>query len=283
MKNFKRVLCYASIVIGGIFFVIFLASIVGTWIIRSKVNNVVDDVFTLAIQVVEKPDEMITNTIDRRQKMQEGIANLSSEIERLGTEIENSPIILEAIDQLMGEQLIPTLEQVDQTSQELYANVSKLETTLEFLNLIPFFQEREGLLDSVSKFLNELLAGMDSLDSGFSTLQNNLSEKKSEVIQTAVTTLQQPLEKIDTELEESQTRLSDFQEKLDTIPAELATTQKNITQIVSIITIILTLVLIWLAVSQVMTILYSLGVVKSLSTKTSLPEVHDVVENTPDQ
>jgi chromosome segregation ATPase len=221
----------------------------------------------------------IGEMIDRRQTMQVAIADFSTALDNLGTQITNEPVVIQAIDQRMAGQLLPALEKLDSSGRQFYANLTEVESAVNSLNSTALFRNRTGALDELGNYLSEFTTSLEQLDANFTALETMWIDRKSETVQTVVTALKQPLIKIDTQLSNTQTRLENLQVRLGTLQDELETEQKSLLQTITFVAVVLTLILVWLATSQVLAFRYGWERFKPLHTAKPTPSDQVQAEN----
>ena len=264
-KQIKRFSALAAVALSILFLLVSLGGIVGVWLLRGQANRIVNSLFTAADASVASTSAKIDEMITRRQELRSGLDELSNEIEKLGSKVNQAPVVFMAIDELMNGKLSSALQKLDQSGRRLYGELARLEAAATTLNSTFLFRSQDGALDDLSATLTGLLDDLQQMDQDFQELETRLRERKADSVQTLVESAQSSLDPMYARLTRSETRLTNFRGKLDNLQARLETARMGIVGTINLVTIILTAVLAWLAVSQVLAARYAWAVFRSKS------------------
>ena len=264
-KQIKRFSALAAVALSILFLLVSLGGIVGVWLLRGQANRIVNSLFTAADASVASTSAKIDEMITRRQELRSGLDELSNEIEKLGSKVNQTPVVFMAIDELMNGKLSSALQKLDQSGRRLYGELARLEAAATTLNSTFLFRSQDGALDDLSATLTGLLDDLQQMDQDFQELETRLRERKADSVQTLVESAQSSLDPMYARLTRSETRLTNFRGKLDNLQARLETARMGIVGTINLVTIILTAVLAWLAVSQVLAARYAWEVYRSKS------------------
>lgn len=267
----KKILWYTTIVLCAIFMVFSLFGVAGVWIARAGANALVNGLFDAADQAVAATISNIDEMLARRQEVRDSLQELSGKVDDLGSQIEETPIILTAMDKLMDGKLSPALQKLDGAGRRLYTGLSKLDAAVTTLNQSMLFRNRDGLLDEVSENLDSTMNDLDQLNTDFGILRTGLRERREEAAGTLVETLQGPIERMDTRLAESQSRLEKLNSRLTAAQSRLDATRQGILQLILTLAVLLTVLMLWLVFTQYLAIRYALVRIHSAPAKTPEP------------
>ncbi len=266
-KQVKRFSALAAVVLSILFLLVSLGGIVGVWMLRTQANQMVNGLFDSANGTVTSTSAKIDEMIVRRQEMRSGLDELSNEIEKLGSKVNDVPVVFMAIDHLMNGKLFSALQKLDQSGRQLYGDLARLDAAVAALNSTVMFRSQDGALDDLSTTLTGLLDDFQQMDQDFQALETRLRDRKADTVQTLVASGQSLLDPMYARLTRSETRLTNLSGKLDDLQARLETTRAAILSTINLVTGILIAVLAWLAVSQVLAARYAWAVFRSKSSQ----------------
>jgi DNA repair exonuclease SbcCD ATPase subunit len=193
--------------------------------------------------------------------------DLSQQIATAAQQIEATPVVFEAIDQLMEGRLAPALEETDAAGRRLYANLARLDAAVTAMNSTFLFRNQEGALDELSAFLGSLLDDLQQLDRDFRRLESALLNRKSETVQALASSLQSAVEDMDARITKTQSRLEAVQTRLENLQTEMDAGRARLLNLITLLAVILTAVLVWLATSQVLAARYAWQVYREASAR----------------
>src|SRR5512138_3539693 len=101
----KRFLALTAIFFSILFLLLTLGGIVGVWMLRWQANRIVNGLFAAADASIASTSAKIDEMITRRQELRSGLDELSNEIEKLGSKVNEAPVVFMAIDELMNGRL----------------------------------------------------------------------------------------------------------------------------------------------------------------------------------
>lgn len=264
-KQVKRFSALAAVVLSILFLLVSLGGIIGVWMLRSQAYRIVNGLFDAADAPVASTSAKIDEMIVRRQELRSGLDELSNEIEKLGSKVNDTPVVFMAIDQLMEAKLSSALQKLDQSGRQLYGELARLDAAVIALNSTVMFRNRDGALDNLSTTLTGLLDDFQQMDQDFQVLETKLRERKADTVQTVVASAQSSLDPMYARLTRSEARLTNLLGKLNDLQARLEAARAGILGTINLITVILIAVLAWLAVSQVLAARYAWAVFRSKS------------------
>lgn len=252
----KRFLWLVAIILSITFLILSLAGVAGVWVARSYAYELVNDVFGGAEQARADASIQVKEVVAQRQALQDGLTELSLEINRISGKLEATPVVFLALDELLDGKLVPAITKLDQAGRQIYADLADLDAAVTALNSISIFS-RPDALDDVSAFLDRLLADLQKLNSDFRALELALRERKSETIEAIFAPSQELIAQLDEEIEASETRWRDLDAALDELQIVIEQTRADLLRLLSMLAILLTAVLAWLAISQYLAARYA--------------------------
>ncbi len=252
----KRFLWLVAIILSIAFLILSLAGIAGVWVARSYANELVYDVFDGAEQARAGASAQVKEVVAQRQALQDGLTELSLEIERISGDLEATPVVFMALDELLDGKLAPALTKLDQAGRQIYADLAGLDAAVTALNNISIFSQPDAL-DEVDVFLDRLLADLNKVNSDFRALELALRERKSETIEAIFAPSLTLIAQLDAEIEDSETRWRDLDATLDELQVVIKETRADLLRRLTLLAIALTAILIWLVISQYLAARYS--------------------------
>lgn len=245
----KRILWMVAVVLSVVFLALSLAGIAGVWVARSYANELVTDVFDGAEKARAGASAQVKEIVAQRQAFQNGLSELSQEIERISGELETTPVVFMALDELLDGKLAPALTKLHQAGRQIHADLAGLDAAVTALNNISIFSQPDAL-DEVDVFLDRLLADLDKLNSDFRALELVLRERKSETLEAIFGPSFNLIDQLDAEIEDSETRWRDLDATLGELQVVIVETRADLIRQLTWLAIALTATLFWLATSQ---------------------------------
>ena len=123
----KRFLWLVAIILSITFIILSLAGIAGLWVARSYAYGVVNDVFDGAEQARADASIQVKEVVAQRQALQDGLTELSLEIDRISGKLESTPVVFLALDDLLDGKLVPAITKLDQAGRQIYADLAGLD------------------------------------------------------------------------------------------------------------------------------------------------------------
>jgi hypothetical protein len=262
----KRILWLVTVILSIVFLVLSLAGIPGVWMARASSQRLVNNVFGSAEHARAGASSRVAEGIAERQALRTGLDGLSIEVEKFGRQLESTPVVFLAIDQLLDGKLAPTLTELDLIGRQVYADLSNLDTAVTTLNNISIFSQRQGVLDDFELFLERLLTDIEKTEDDFRALERALRERKAETIQAITTPSQMAIAQMDEDISESQARWQDMQGVLDQLQLELEASRTDALRLITLLAVLLTAVLAWLAFSHLLAARYAWNAYQQLET-----------------
>jgi hypothetical protein len=255
---YKRVLGIVVIVISIIVLIVSLGGVVGTWVVRSDVIRVVDEVVTQVDTALQRAEDGLGQVNNQLDQTRSNISTLNTTINTIGDNAEENSVILQAIDQIAGTSLAPTVDNLQKAANDLYDKVVEVNSKVETLSLIPLFSGEGGVLDKVSNMLTGVQEAMQSL----ANFSQAVSDTKSSITQKTVEVLTTPLNSLDNTLQNIQTAATEVQQKLGDLQTSVASFQSTVIFWLNIGAVLMTLLLLWIALSQYSLILHGWAMFK---------------------
>jgi hypothetical protein len=198
-------------------FLISVSGIAGLWIARSYARSAVIDVTNVTTKTLTAVNNGLgrvnTQVQDARQKLtqvNDAAANLGNRIQA------NSPLV-DKFNQLVNNNLAPSLAKVSTTASAVHDAVVSLNSKLEVLNRLPNLQ--------IPTLTNQLSAVSDraqQAQTAVQDLQTSLADVKAGLVTTVVAAVTQRTARIDA-------ALAQIQDTVNTYQATVARTQQRVT------------------------------------------------------
>lgn len=145
------------------------------------------------------------------------------------------------------------------TATEVRELVVRLDSTLELLNKMPPFRDRDGILDKASAVLDNVQAASQSM----ADLRQGVQDRKSNAVQGGVALLTAPLNRLNTVLSNAKTAVAGIQQSLTNAQTAIAQAKANVMRAVNLAVIVSTVLLIWLVLSQVSFFMHGMDMAKA--------------------
>jgi predicted PurR-regulated permease PerM len=243
----KKTLAILLMIISLIFFIGALVGLGGTWIIRAKLLNIVDNTTTLAneaiVSLVASTDEVNTGIT----QIQTNITNIDTMLGTIGTKVDENNSTVAAIDGLVNTDLIPPMESLVTTTSAFHDQVVALTSILEVMDQIPPFNAKLEVLDKAKTVAENI----NLASQGIQDLKNALIDKKTGLTDKTIFILTTPLDRASSSITDTKDILTEVQQPLSDIQAALSTFQSSVTAAATAVSVFLTVVLAWLALSQI--------------------------------
>jgi DNA repair exonuclease SbcCD ATPase subunit len=246
LNVFQRVLLWVAIVIGGLFFLLGLAGIIGVWAVNTPVTNTL-----LAIL------QPIDNTLQRLEVVSGEAARALSEtsaslddadqrVAELGQGLAETNLVREALNQILDVDLEQEVSDARQSAQSIYDTVVAVEETVNAINAIPFVSvEVPG-----SSQMAEIRTGMEEMAASADELRQENQRRREERAENLVTAITNPLNRLQDRVDELQTRMDNSEARFGQAVERMDALQSAVPRWIDIASIIGTLLLAWLMFSQ---------------------------------
>jgi prefoldin subunit 5 len=255
---FKRVLGIVVIVISILVLIISLGGVVGTWVVRADVARLVENVVSQTDAALQRAEDGVSRLNNQLDQTGSNISTITTTINTIGDQVEANNVILQAIDQIAGTSLVPALENLQTTANDLYDKLVAVNSKVETLSQIPPFRGKGDVLDKASNVLTGLQEALQNL----ANFRQAVSDAKSSVTQKTVAVLTAPLNRLNNTLQTIQTAITGVQQTLGDLQTSLATFQTTVISWLNIAAILITLLLLWIALSQYSLILHGWAMFK---------------------
>jgi hypothetical protein len=243
----KRILGIVVMVISVLVMIACLVGIVSVWVLRSEVDHLVTNVATVADTAVQRGQSVAGRLDTRLTTAQTSVQSATTTVTNAGAKAEDAPLALLAIEQITNKDLSPAVDELTSSAGDLRDLIARLDGTLEVLNKLPRFSNREGILDKALVLLDNVQAVSQSV----ADLRQGVQDRKSAAVQSGVALLSAPLNRLSTALTSAQTAVQGVQQRLTDARTSIAQMKSNVMRAVNIGVLVATLFLIWLVLSQV--------------------------------
>jgi len=231
-----------------------LASLVGTrW-----VNRTATDVTLKAFTVIEMGVGVIDTGVERVKNLvatgRTEVQLAGQTIEGLGHRLEENGPVLIALNNRLGAQLAPTVQEIGKALAPIQSTLVTVNSVLQIANTIPFVQERAPEL---ARFEPTLIAiegiSTDTRQAG-DILRAIAVDQKSQLTQEAIGELTTITTRIDNRFGEVQSTIVGIQNEVNVLQYNLAARKSRLLLTYNLVTLAVTLLLIWLIYSQIVVI-----------------------------
>jgi hypothetical protein len=214
-----RILVTLLMLLAVLGFISSVAGIAGVWVARSYARSAVIDVTSVTTKTLTVVNNGLgrvnTQVQDARQKLtqvNDAAANLGNRIQA------NSPLV-DKFNQLVNNNLAPSLAKVSTTASAVHDAVVSLNSKLEVLNRLPNIQipTLTSQLSAVSDRAQEAQAAVQDM-------RTSLTDVKAGLVTTVVAAVTQRTARIDT-------ALARIQDTVNTYQATVTRTQQRVTAI----------------------------------------------------
>lgn len=246
MKNLSRILAVIVMVISILMFVLIVAGIVGTWIVRAELAGDLVRIATAAearATIVKRGLDRIDTALTQAQDQ---VARVEQDVEAFGSDLEQNRPLLTAISDKLGVELGPLFDSVREIVTTVREAVAAVNSAVEAINAIPFVSVPVPAMEKADKLSQDV----ESLRTQVRELRAAIDEKRSEIIGGAVSIITTPAAQIGSVLGEMQATVSGYSQEVGALEERLSNFKSSIGRWLSWVAVILTLILLWFALSQ---------------------------------
>jgi signal transduction histidine kinase len=255
MEIVKKVVAVIVMILSVVLLLAMLAGVAGAWWGQGQLKGIVVDVSTAADAVLERSQAAVgqLNTVvgNTQGRVNEVVAN----IEKAGTNVEQTTLVLVAAERLLDTDLTPAVERVTQTVSDIRDTVTIIESTIRLWQRLP------GARD------NELLATADTavqkirgLQQAVADTRTQIQTAKSQITAEAVGRLTTPLDRVSGALSTVGADLAQLDQRIDAEQAQLATLTSQVLTAITIGAVVLTFAFLWMALAQLGLFVHAYGI-----------------------
>ena len=222
MKTFKRIVAWIVMILAVIGVIAALAGFVGSWVVRARVTDATVDLLTAAEELVEVGIEVITSVDERLDESHQRIDEFDVEVVELGGELAETSILGSIIDELIGKDLAPYIEAIDDTVVAIRDNAAAIDSMIQAIDSIPFLNFNE--ISPEPNIFAEIVNGITELEVA-------IEESRQEIRQERAQDAEELVVVVTDETDEWRNYLIDIQDSLAEAEAELSTTSQELTEL----------------------------------------------------
>lgn len=250
----RKILAGILIGLSALLLLLSVAGIVAAWVYNEPLTR---EAGTRLQEIDSTLAQIQTDLGSAKSEVERALRILDSTEQALASLTErtsDAKNILEDVNSTLDEQLIPGLETTRASMDQLRGTLEELRAGLEQINNLPFVD----LNIPGDELLEDLLTGMDSLDSGLADVQD-LAQRASTFVSDTSYLLGGDFEETRGHLEELLLVLKDYEGQLTDWRAQVKALIESLPGWIDRASIILTIFLLWFGFSQFGLLLHGLN------------------------
>ena len=249
----KRVLALIVMVVSVLMVVLLVSGIVGTWLAKGPVLDVVQVVFESTDRLLSMANDRLTRVNDGLGQAETRVKTLQENIAQTGADLEQNSLLLNLASQTVGEELGPAIAQVRDGVEAVGELIQTVDQTMQAINALPFVSlEVPG-----SEQVQQLSESAANLQTAAQELRTQLKTARAERIQEAAEAISRPLQALESGLAEAQSAVSGASQRVLDRQARLRATYEQIVFWINLLVWIVTVLLVLLILGQVALFLYA--------------------------
>ena len=214
-----RILVALFMLLAVLGFISSVAGIAGVWVARSYARSAVINVTSVTTKTLTAVNNGLGRVNTQVQDARQKVAQVNGAAALLGNRIDSKSPLADKFNQLVNNNLAPSLVKVSATASAVHDAVVSLNSKLEVLNRLPNIQ--------IPTLTNQLSAVSDraqQAQTAVQDLQTSLADVKSGLVTTVVAAVTQRTARIDA-------ALGRIQDTVNTYQATVTRTQDRVTSI----------------------------------------------------
>jgi hypothetical protein len=245
--NGKRITAVILMIVSIVLTLLLVAGIVGVWVVRGEVTHAVtalsqgvDQGLTVTLDRLSRLDGQLVQAGTRTQELQQNAA-------RVGDNAAENQLVLTAIQQTAGDELVPLIERIQESVSAVADLVRSANQSIQALNALPFVSiEVPG-----SEQLGKLSARSDELKTATQDLRTQVKQTSAAVVQKTIATITHSLQQIEGALGEAHTVVAELTARLTSIQGLVTLAAGQIISWINLAIWVLTVVMLLLGLGQV--------------------------------
>ena len=242
----KRILAVVIMIFSVLVLLLSLTGIVGTWIVRNRLNTDLVDIVTATEARVSTTKQGLDRLEAVLAQARSHITTVEQDVQAFGADLEENRPLLAAISDKLGLNLAPLLDSAREIMTTVRETVVAVDSAIEAINAIPFVSVPVPELESVKKLSQDV----DNFRTEVQNLRTAIEQRRSEIIGGAISFVTTPTSQLGSALDEMQATISDYSQQLSGVQEELAAFKSAIRRWLTWTAVISTLILLWLVFSQ---------------------------------
>jgi chromosome segregation ATPase len=246
MRILKRIAAVVIMVISVLVLVLGLVGIAGTWMVRSRLDDGLGRIMTVAGAEVAGAQQELDRLDAALTQASTQIAAVEQDAQALGTDLDQNKPLLTALTAKLGVDLAPLAARAREMMDTIRETVAAVNSIVETINALPFLSKPIPELEK----LNTLAEEIDTFEAEVQNLRLTIEQRRSEIIAGSVSIVTTPAARIRGGLDRAQATVSGYNQRLGTLQENLSALGSAIDKWLTWLAVILTLILLWLALSQ---------------------------------
>lgn len=242
-----RILVTLLLLLAVLGFIVSVAGIAGVWVARSYARSAVIDVTTVTTKTLTVVNNGLGRVNTQVQDARQKLTQVNDAAAKLGNRIEaNSPLV-DKFNQLVNNNLAPSLEKVSTTASAIHDAVVSLNSKLEVLNRLPNIQ-----IPTLTSQLSAVSDRAQEAQTAVEDMRTSLADVKAGLVTTVVAAVTQRTARIDAALARIQDTVNTYQATVTRTQARATTTSNAILLLLDVGVVSLTLLFVIFAVGLVL-------------------------------
>lgn len=246
MNVIKKIASVVALILSVLFLLVFLAGTVGAWVVRSDAIQIGNEVVAAVDNILVEGQSLADRVSSRVDVAQGRISTGVGLIQAAGSKAEQTPIVLNLVQQLLDKDLTPAVEGIKDSVGTLRDAVGVASQTVSLMKRLPGSRDSEILTGA-----DEAIQKLQAVDQRLQDANQAARDAKSNTIGNITDTLIAPLNSVGTALTDVQTAVQEVNARLVQAQARVQEIHNTYNMAVTGIALGMTILFLWLALSQV--------------------------------
>lgn len=224
MTTQKKIIAIVLSIAGALVLVCNLLGILGAWVAASAINSFAVTTLTVVENTAQRSSQLLGEANNSLGQLQTSVTTLTTQVNQVGTNISENPVIFNALKQEFDERATPAMRQVVQTTRGAHAALNQAAATAEALNanpltarMTPDFTRLQALDAAVDEILGELMA--------VGAMIGDLKTDSTQAVTGAITTR---LTRVDNALKTAMEAVTTLTQRVNALEAQAVALQSTI-------------------------------------------------------
>jgi hypothetical protein len=244
--NGKRIAAVILMIVSIILTLLLVVGIVGVWVVRGEATHAVSALsqgveqgLTITLDRLSRLDGQLVQVGTRTQELQQSAG-------RVGDNAAENQLVLTAIQQTVGDELVPLIERIQESVSAVADLVRSANQSVQALNALPFVSiEVPG-----SEQLGKLSARSDELKTATQDLRAQVKQTSAAVMQKTIATITLSLQQIESALGEAHTVVTELTARLTSVQGLVPLAINRILSWINLAVWVLTVLMLLLGLGQ---------------------------------
>ena len=245
--NGKRITAVILMIVSVLLTILLVVGIVGVWVVRGEATHAVtalsqgvEQGLTITLDRLSRLDGQLVQAETRTQELEQNAA-------RVGDNAAENQLVLTAIQQTVGDQLVPIIERIQESVSAVADLVRSANQSIQALNALPFVSIEVPGAEQIGK----LSARSDELNAAAQDLRTQVKQTSAALTQKTIGAITRSAQQLTSVMGEAHTAVTELTARLTAVQGLLSPAVNHVLAWINLAVWALTLLMLLLGLGQV--------------------------------